>query len=211
MTHSTLSTLLLLGLIGCSGGPFPAPATAVLGDFEDLTLVPSSAHVSQDGIGSLLIADALVTDEKSGEPLNNIEVEVLTGWSGIYVIPETAVKLVDYPEAPADVDPDDPASVAAYCDRDPEDGMIDADAEDWCSWYWDAGTGAYYEFGGDYAMTPDNYQPTYMIGGTDVRGICRFYLYVDSLPYDGEAFTSASVWVSIGVDSTSFAIDVENN
>ncbi len=204
VTPALLSTF----LVACPTGPFPAPATAVIEDMEDYGIVPSSAHLSQDGVGTLLLGDILIFDEVSEMPLNNIEVEILTGWSGIYVLPETAIKLVDYPSAPDDVTSAE--DVKSYCDIDPDDGYIDASAPDWCSWWWDTESGLYYEFGGDYAMTPDNYQPTYMIGGTDNRGLCRFYLYIDSLPNNGEEeFDGASFWVSIGVDSLTIEIEAD--
>ncbi len=199
-----------LALAACSGGPYPAPATAVLSDLEDFTLVPSTAHRTQDGLGTLVFGDIMVYDDETEMPLNNIEVEILTGWSGIYVLPESAIKLVQYPQPPVDVQ-DGSSTVADYCDIDPEDGYIDSDAPDWCSWWWDTASSSYYELGGDYAMTSDNYQPTYLIGGTDGRGILRFYLYIDSMPFntEDETFSGASIWISIGVDTLNVAIDVE--
>jgi hypothetical protein len=150
----------------------------------------------------------MVYDEVTQEPLNNIQIEVMSNWSGLYVLPQSAIKLVDAPEAPQDV-LDGTAAPSEYCDVD-GDGTIDYDAEEWCSWWWDTETSQFYQFGGDYAMTPSNYQPTYMITGTDSRGLCRFYLYVDSLPYDPstESFSGISFWISIGVDSIIGEIDV---
>jgi len=201
--------LLPLALFACSSGPWPAPGSAVLSDLEDFEIVPSSAHVSQDGIGTLILGDIMVYDEMSEMALNNIEVEILTGWSGIYVLPESAVKLVQYPQPPADVASGD-AVPADYCDIEPADGEIDSNAPDWCSWWWDTDTAAFFEFGSDYAMSPENFQPTYMIGSTNSRGILRFYLYVDSLPNDdGEDFTGSGIWISIGVDALNVAIEVE--
>jgi len=203
--------LLPLALFACSPGPWSAPGTAVLSDLEDFQIVPSSAHENQDGIGTLIFGDIMVYDEMSEMALNNIEVEILTAWSGVYVLPESAIKLVQYPEAPADVMNGD-ATTADYCDIDPVDGYIDGDAPDWCSWWWDTDTAAFYEFGGDYAMSTETYQPTYMIGSTDSRGILRFYLYVDSMPHDAEGvdFAGASIWISIGVDALSVAIEVDS-
>ncbi len=194
-------------LVACSSGPYPAPATAAIQDFEDYALTASSAHATQDGIGTLLLGDVMIFDEESQMPLNGIEVEIMTAWSGVYVLPETAIKLVDYPSAPDDVTSAE--DVKSYCDIDPEDGYIDASAPDWCSWWWDTESGMYYEFGGDYAATPDNYQPTYMIGGTDSRGLMRFYLYIDSLPNDGEGYEGTSFWISIGVDTLTVEIDAD--
>ncbi len=198
---------LLPFLLTACTGPWPAPATAVISDLEDFTLTPTSAHTSQDGIGTLVFGDVFIYDEVSEMPLNDIEVELLSGWSGIYVLPESAIKLVQYPNPPSDV-ADGTASVSDYCDVN-GDGFIDGDAPDWCSWWWDTESAAFYEFGGDYAMTPENYQPTYMIGSTDSRGVMRFYLYIDSMPYDaeGETFSGTSLWISIGVDQLTVEID----
>jgi len=202
--------LIPLLLAACNGGPYPAPATAVLEEMENVSLVASSAHVAQDGSGTLIFADAYVYDSETEMPLNNVQVEVMTGWSGIYVLPQAAIKLVDYPSAPDGIE-DGTESPADYCDQD-GDGYIDEDAEEWCSWYWDTESGQFYEFGGDYAQTTGAYQPTYMLSGTDERGICRFYLYVDSLPYNDTeaAFSGASFWVSIGVDSATVEIEVSD-
>ncbi len=202
--------VLPLGLIACAGGPYQAPNGAMLSDLEDFQLTPTSAHQTQDGIGTLVFGDIMVVDEESEMPLNNIEVEILTGWSGIYVLPEGAIQLVDYPAAPDDVQSGN-ASVADYCDIDPADGYIDATAPEWCSWWWDTDSMSFFEFGGDYAMTSENYQPTYMIGSTDNRGILRFYLYIDSMPYSGEdeSFTNSTIWISIGVDTLGVSINAE--
>jgi hypothetical protein len=202
--------LLPFVLIACSDGPWPAPSSAVIGDLEDFEIVAGTAHQSQDGVGTLVFGDVLVYDESTEMPLNNIEVEFLTNWSGVYVLPETAIKLVQYPQPPEDVIAGT-ASVDDYCDIN-EDGAIDSDAPDWCSWWWDTESSSFYEFGGDYAMSSENFQPTYMISSTDSRGVCRFYLYIDSLPQDsdGGSFYGASVWVSIGVDALNVGLTVSD-
>jgi hypothetical protein len=211
MKRITLGMLPIL-LVACADGPFPAPGTAAIQEFDDLKINATSAHIVQDGVGTLVFADVLVYDEMTDMPLNNIEVEILTGWSGVYVIPDTAIKQVDYPSAPADV-MDGSTPVSDYCDTD-NDGRIDAGADDWCSWWWDIEGGGFFEFSGDYAMTADNYQPTYMLGATDNRGVMRFYLFIDSLPSttngDDIDFNSTSFWVSIGVHSVTGAIDIQN-
>lgn len=200
--------LLPFALIACSDGPWPAPATAVIGDLEDFEIVASSAHISQDAVGTLVFGDLLVYDEVSEMPLNNIEVEFLALWSGVYMLPESAIKLVQYPQPPDDVIAGT-ASVDDYCDIN-GDSFIDSDAPDWCSWWWDTESAAFYEFGGDYAMSTENFQPTYMISSTDSRGICRFYMYVDSLPYSEESgeFSNAGIWISIGVDVQNVGLEI---
>ncbi len=211
-----IAVSLPLFLSACANGYYPAPAWAAMSEIEDITIAPSTSLVSQDGLGVLILGDILVYDTNTEQPLAGVEVEMSTMWSGLYVLPETAIKLVDYPEAPEDVQSAE--DVAAYCDVWPDGGddQIDADAPDWCSWWWDTETGQFYQFGGDYAMTPDNYRPTYMISGTDNRGLMRFYLYVDSLPYTATedettgSFSSAGVMASIGVENMTFSVLAES-
>ncbi len=203
-----ISTLFLAA--GCADGPYSAPAWASIVVPDAITLGSSDAYLEQDNTGSLIIADVAVVDEETGEPMNGIEVEVLTSWSGVYLLPEAAIKMVDYPAAPDGVSSWE--DVSNLCDTD-QDGYIDADAEDWCSWYWDLETGSFYQFGSDYADAED-YRPTYLISGTDNRGLLRFYVYVDSLPYEagGEetaSFGSANIYASIRVSSDSFEVGVD--
>jgi hypothetical protein len=168
---------------------------------EDVTLTVSSVHESVDNSGSLLIADIIVYNEDDGLPMDNIQVEVMSNWYGAYLIPQWAVKQVDYPGAPA----------YEECDSD-GNGEIDPDAPDECAWVWDVETSTYVEFAVDIA---EGYQPTYLVAPTDNRGLLRVYVYIDSMPSSvdsGEAeeestnYSDISISASIGHDSGSMLI-----
>ena len=104
-----------------------APYSAALQLPEDIVLAWNQAYnETEDGIGALVMMDLLVYDADSGYPMDNIRVEVMSLWGGIYPIPQTAIKTVPGPGQPA----------AGECDAD-GDGQIDLDAPDACSWFWD--------------------------------------------------------------------------
>jgi hypothetical protein len=195
---------------GCNAGYYPAPAGSQLIVDDGIVVVGSQAYYYDDAYGGLVLCSAMVTDI-DGVPLSNIEVEVATNFAGNILLPESAVKLVDYPAPDPSVEKDPDAAKAA-CDVD-GDGYIDEDAPEWCSWWWDTDSAQYYEFGVDYADTNDNYRPTYMTSGTDERGLLRYYLYIDSMPVTidetGDAtWTGTEVWTSIGVDTAATPITV---
>jgi|GEM_PF-2005594 len=186
---------------GCvSPSGWEAPAFAALQMPEDVTLTVLTEHESVDNSGSLLIADVLVYNEDDGLPMDNIQVEVMSNWHGAYLVPQWAVKQVDYPGAPNYDD----------CDAD-GDGAIDADAPDECAWVWDIEASTYVEFAVDIA---EGYQPTYLVAPTDHRGLLRVYVYIDSMPTvvssDGNAESSSygdvSISASIGHDDGSMLI-----
>jgi hypothetical protein len=167
---------------------------------DDVTITVSSVHESVDNSGSLLIADILVYNEDDGFPMDNIQVEVMSNWYGAYLIPQWAVKQVDYPEVPGDAD----------CDSN-GDGIIDSDAPDECTWVWDVETSTYVEFAVDIA---EGYQPTYLVAPTDHRGLLRVYVYIDSMPStvdtgtgnETTSYSDISVSASIGHDGGSMLI-----
>lgn len=207
----TLMPLALLAF-GCGGGPFQAPFSARLDMPEDIQ-VGWSEEVNDlnDGYGSVFIVDVLVydTDTETGEihPVENVEVEVTSGWGGLYLLPAEAVNVVDPPELPEDVT--SPSDVKEYCED--EDGNFD-NTEEWCSWYYDTITGQYYEFGTGYADA-GGYSPNYAQLATDGRGLARVFLYLDSLPSEsgGEsgdvAFQAVQFTGSIGHHSEATTIE----
>jgi hypothetical protein len=204
-----LAALTML-LMGCNAGYYPAPAGSQLVVDDGILVVGSEAFYTDNGTGALALCTALVTDA-NGVPLSNIEIEVATNYAGNLLLPESAVKLVDFPTPDPSVEKD-PDAARATCDVD-SDGYIDDDAPEWCSWWWDTETAQFYEFGVDYAATEEDYRPTYMQSGTDSRGILRYYLYIDSMPLTiskgGDVtWSSTSVWTSIGVASATFSVDV---
>jgi hypothetical protein len=197
------STLLVAGtLTGCLGGTYSAPAGSSLAMPGDVVVAWSDEYNEiEDQVGMFIFADIGV-DGPDGRPLDSIEVEVMSSWAGVYLLPVTAVKTVDYPSSGAGIETYE--QLVAACDAD-GDGIIDASADDWCSWYWDASSGEFYELASDFASV-DGYGPTYHIGSTDSRGLMRVYIYVDSLPGSDGTYTSVSISASIGVDSGSFVI-----
>lgn len=172
MLSVALATGFLAGCIPSTG--VPAPISAGL-------LVPESFQVywsidfneRDDQIGAVLLLDAVVFDLSTGVPMDNIQMEWSTNFGGAYLIPDSAVKIVPPPRVEDE----------ATCDVD-GDGVIDSDAPSGCSWTFDADTGQYYEFSGDFSS---DYHPTYMIGKTDNSGRMRVYLYIDQMPIEEES------------------------
>lgn len=173
-----------------------APYSAALQLPEDITLAWNQEYNDvEDGIGALVLLDLLVYDADSGDPMDNIRIEVMSLWSGIYLIPQTAVKIVPPPAEP------DPAE----CDSD-GDGQIDFDAPDACSWseMFDTSGDQYFELASEYASA---YSPNLMYGATDEHGLLRVYVYVDSMPATADSesgvvsFDESGIWASIGHQS----------
>jgi hypothetical protein len=119
----------------------------------------------------------------SSLPGNNILVEITSGYSGAYVLPESAVNTVD--------------DYATECEGDL--------SEDCAKWFYDVGSQTYVEFAGDYADL-GGFRPTYLAGETDGRGILDFYVFIDGVPLDEEGGAiDISYFASIGVDITSWS------
>ena len=204
---SPLFSLLSLGF-GCIQGAIPAPASARIKVYGDYTVGWHSSYNAQhDQLGQVLQGYLMVYDtEENNMPLESIEVEMLSGYGGVYMIPAEAVKLVGYPEA--SVDPTDQAAIQDACTD--ENGNFKSDPE-WCAWYWDTETQQYYEISGQYVATSSNYSPNYFVGRTDGRGLLDYYIYVDAMPQYGDSgsetrFGSVQITVSIGVDTETFEI-----
>jgi hypothetical protein len=204
---SPLMALLGIGF-GCVQGGIPAPASARIKAPGDHTIAWADSYNDQhDQVGMVLWKDLMVYDsEENNIPLESIEVEVRSGYSGVYLIPAEAVKLVGYPEA--SVDPTDQAAIEDACTD--ANGAFKSDPE-WCAWYWDTESQQFYEVGQQYVATSANYAPNYFVGRTDNRGLLRIYIYVDAMPvYGNEAgdlqYGTVQIGMSIGVDATSFEI-----
>ena len=200
MTLSLLMTPLLTGT-GC------VPSTGVEAPYYAEIIAPEQINIAWhkdyndqgDGIGALLLLDFLVYNSEDGVPMDNIQVEVTSGYGGVYLVPKTAVKTVSYPDEPEDYD---------ACDVD-GDGQIDDDAPDNCSWWLDTSGNRYFQLGADFA---DSYRPTYMVGATDEHGVLRLYAYVDKLPAENEeesSFASVTVMALLGHDSDGVEITTD--
>ena len=201
--------VLAVALMGCTDG-VQAPYTARIDAPDDYEVSWSAAvNGAQDGYGLWLLADFYVYDSDRGMPLEKIQVELSSGWNGLYILPEEAVQLVDPPELPPDVTSQ--ADIVDYCTDD--DGNFD-NSEEWCSWYWDESAGEFYEFGSDYADA-GGYSPNYASILSDNRGLARAYLYLDYLPVEvketGDGleyeFFPAQVVGSIGVHREALTIE----
>lgn len=189
-------TMLMATLMGaCVNGSVLAPYTAVIYPPEEFLINWSEEWNSEhDGEGVVLFADIVVEDSSTDLPLEQIQIEVLSTWEGIYVLPAEAILTVSYPEAPEDWQ----EGYEEYCYDDA--GNFDPSENEWCTWYYDELNGSFYEIAGDYADAGD-FSPNMASGETDKRGIFRVFIYVDTFPGD-----QAPLWISIGVDSTSFSV-----
>lgn len=194
-----LSMATLMGCIPSSG--MQAPLTATLSLPDDLDIIVGSAVTKTgDGYAILVILDALVTVpdfDGNDVPASDIRVEVQTNWNGVYLLPKSAISVVDYPAEPT-VDCSDPA-------------LWD---ESSCPWY-DTGGDQYFTLANNYGENNDDtYRPNYMIGATDRNGLLRVYALVDSMPYTAEdddengsysldelTFSDAAVYFSLGITS----------
>lgn len=210
-----LGRVALLGLALGVGGCLPstgaqAPLTATLNLPSDVGIIPGAALVdTADGYALLVILDVMVTvpDFDGTEvPASDVQVEVLSNWNGVYLLPKSAISVVDYPAEPA-VDCTDPA-------------LWD---ESSCPWY-DTGGGQYFTLANNYGEgNEDTYRPNYMIDATDRNGMLRVYALVDSMPYTAEdddedgsisidevSFSDAAIWFSIGHSSDVVLLTAES-
>lgn len=187
-------SLLLALSVGCASGPYGAPEGAQLTylDYEQGPIFDVSYNDPDDGIGLLLREQVMVTNDvaEAGStremPLNNILVEITSGWSAAYLIPSTAVMIVDDYEA-----------------------ACDGDESDECNAWFDIEEGRYVEFAGEYNDL-GGYRPTYLAGGTNGRGLLEFYVFIDSIPVDDDGeVIPIPLFATIGVDSASWSYDFE--
>jgi hypothetical protein len=187
-------SILLALTLGCAMGPYGAPVGAEIvyltGSDETGPIFDLAYNDPDDGVGLLLREQVMVTIEDTEQgrtmPLNNILVELTSGWSEAYIIPATAVTTVtEYEEA------------------------CETDGSEECAAWFDIGEDRYVEFGGDYTDL-GGLRPTYYRGGTDNRGILDFYVFIDSIPVDdeGEVFP-IPIFASIGVAADSWTYDFQ--
>ena len=173
----TRAVILLASVgLGCTESSLQAGPDSNLAINPTSIQVTGSVFNTEDNVGVVRFADIVVTHEGVGGvtmPQESIEVEVVGPNFGIFLIPTEAVKLVDFPTAPEDwQDLRDDVCVD-------ENGAFDNTVE-WCAWYYDWESNLYYEFGSNYADA-GGYKPYYYKGVTDVDGVLRIYLFIDSL------------------------------
>lgn len=174
-----MASLLLIALSGCAPGPIDAPYGSELIMPTDISFSMDGGLASPgDGYGHLFITDYYVLHDdpqNNTAAMNGIKVEVMSGWSGAYVIPEEAVTIV-----------------TSY-----EETCAGAAVDDSCHIYFDDENEFWVEFAGDYEDIGD-FRPTYYSGPTDNNGRLRAYLFVDSVPLDSSG-TPATIPVYVTI------------
>lgn len=183
-------------LVGCAPGPIAAPYGSSLVMPDDIEFGFDNAYsAAGDLTGGLFYTyiGVLGPDDGTafgGEPLNGIQVEITSGWTGAYLIAEKAVRVVsDYEDV---------------CRSGIEDGSLEPD--DPCYAWFDTEGQEFVEFAGDYSEL-GGFGPTYMSAPTDNRGILPLYVFVDSVSTDstGEA-VNIPIFASIGTETQSFQL-----
>lgn len=161
-----ISTLLFAGACIPATG-VEAPSFAELSVPADLELSPSYGYLeAADGLATVVVLDFKVTNSfDADQPMPDIQVEVLSGFSGIYLFPSSAVSVVDRPPTP---------DVSCSEVWDPA----------LCPWQ-DPSTATYYNLANDYGAGDDDaYRPDYIIAPTDEQGLLRVWVFVDQMPYE---------------------------
>ncbi len=181
------SLIAAFALAGCAPGPIAAPYGSQLVMPEDISFaVDSSWTTPGDQVGGLFYTYIGVLGP-DGEPLNDIQIEVTSGWTGAYLIAEQAVRVVDGYET--------------NCATNPP-----TDPTDPCYAWFDVEGQQYIEFSGDYAEL-GGFQPTYMSAATDNRGILPVYVFVDSVGVDSsDSPVNIPIFASIGTETLSFQL-----
>jgi hypothetical protein len=201
-------TVFAMMAMGCTQNFIQAPYDAVLSVPSDVTLGWNDGLNRFDLSGVPIIMNFAVTDS-AGFPLENIAVDVLSGWGGVYLLPEEAVELVGYPGVPDNIQNID--DVREACQDESGNYAL---VEDWCAWFWDAGTNQFYSFSGTYA---DNFSytdsggfyyfaPNFATIQTNRYGIATVVAFVDFAPTDGTSFGTVELPVSIGLVSGTASI-----
>ncbi len=203
-----LTATILAGLsAGCMKDPLSAPVNSVISvNPVSVELATSSAFELEDNVGIYLIVDAMVmgpSDYDDPLPLENIAVEATTSGFGILVLPFSAVQTLDVPGAPAD-------PTTAYADECfDEEGNFAPDQAEWCAYFYDSEKGSFFQLANSYASA-GGYTPNFASVPTDGRGIARFWLFIDQMPYDfsneNPEQGDAAVYFSIGVDSEALVV-----
>ena len=176
----TLMTL----LFACNPGPMGAEYGSEVIVPGDVDYVMDAGLATADDRAGMLSFGYLKVLDPEGNPSSGIRVELISGWTGAYIIPEGAVRIVnDLDEA---------------CDEG-------ASADEACQAWYDTEGERYFEWSGEYEDVAEM-RPNYVRTVTNNRGLVPFYVFVNSAPL-GEQGTAQSfaIFASIGVDTDSFA------
>jgi len=91
------ASLLLLFAAACAA-PVSAPAGAVIGEKEDMTVVWDSAWEGFPEYWALGRAEFAVFDEETQDPYNNVVIEIFSGFSGVYILPTGVINVANCPQ-----------------------------------------------------------------------------------------------------------------
>lgn len=187
--------VLLFGLVACATGPYEAPFTASLSTpVTSLTITGTGGLTDEDGFGLVFFDQVTVTNEDQfgrTVPLENVVVDVSSGWFGTYILPERAVKSVD----------DFREDCAA--------GAGDEEYQDLCDALLNDADNEYYELSAEYTAADEDgegnagFRPNYLRGTTNNQGVVEFYIFVDSTPGPSTDF---GISMSIPSDYTSMIV-----
>ncbi len=180
-------TLLLLTLVACGdSGPFGAEYGSQVIVPGDVEYVMDGGLATPDDQAGMLSYGYISVLNPEGVPVPDVRIELISGWTGAYVIPEGAVRIIN------DLD--------ELCDGG-------ASSDEGCQAWYDTEGERYFEWSGEYEDM-DNLRPNYVQAVTNNRGLLPFYVFVNSAPMDAEGEAqSFSIFASIGVDTDSFAFN----
>jgi hypothetical protein len=182
-----VTTLFVLALTGCAPGPIAAPYGSSLVMPSDVDFSFDQAYSEAGDLTGGLFYTYIGVMGPDDMPLNGIQVEITSGWTGAYLISERAVRVVDEYET--------------ECTENPPE-----DPEDPCHAWFDVEDQKFVEFAGDYSEL-GGFGPTYMSAVTNNRGLLPVYVFVDSVPVDSEGSAVAvPIFASIGIETQSFQL-----
>ncbi len=93
---------LSLILAAACGAPVSAPIDAKLDAMEDLNITWGDGDWEGDETKwALLRADFVVTSEEDDIPYNNVIIEIVSGYSGVYLLPTGVINVENCPEGEA--------------------------------------------------------------------------------------------------------------
>jgi hypothetical protein len=99
---------LLLSMAGLSlilaaacGAPVSAPVDAEIAAMTDISIAWDASWEGEEANWALLRADFVVSSSETGEPYNNVIIEIISGYSGVYLLPTGVINVENCPEGEA--------------------------------------------------------------------------------------------------------------
>jgi len=77
--------------------PVPAVPGTVMGEMEDVEITWSPDWVGSSQYWALIRTDFLVYDDETELPANNVEIEIGSSFSGVYLVPTGVINVEDCP------------------------------------------------------------------------------------------------------------------